>query len=157
MKAFWRQGDGLAASITRVALASNEASRAQTRDHFGHRRAVERNALTQRALVEVRLAVQRVQQSELWRSDRVGDLFIPQLVHDLNGATQQMAGMLHQVFRRMRVRRLFLHVSSLQPDNRQARGAAQGAPRWCPICLAAGRAQKASRSPCREAYGAPSR
>src|ERR1700730_16692199 len=41
VQAFWRQGDGLAAAVARVALAANEAPGAQARDHVGHRRTVE--------------------------------------------------------------------------------------------------------------------
>src|SRR5712692_10198719 len=92
------------------------------------------------------MAVERVQRCELRRGDRVRDLRAPQQIPHLHSATKKMSWMLHPVFGWMRIRRFFLHPSSPQRDNRQARGADRGAPRWCPIYLAEARAQKVPRS-----------
>src|SRR5258708_25580955 len=121
----------------RVGLAANEAARSQARDRLSHGRSIERNTLAKRALVEVRLAVQRIQRGELGRRDRVRYLFIPQQVHRLHGATQQMARMLHQVLGRgLRVRRFSLHPSSPQLANRPAADAAPTPPPPGPKYLA---------------------
>src|SRR5258708_16136699 len=90
VKPLGRQSDRLPAAVTRVALAANEAARSQARDHLSHGRSIERNTLAKRALVEARLAVQRIHRGELARLDRVRYLFIPQHGHALPAPTQRI-------------------------------------------------------------------
>jgi hypothetical protein len=55
----------LAPAIARVAFAGNEPASGEPGNDLGHRRAVQRDPLSERALIDVRLAVQRVQRREL--------------------------------------------------------------------------------------------
>jgi hypothetical protein len=52
-----RQLDRLAPPIARVAFAANQPARCETGDDLSHGRAVERDPLSEGALVDVRLAV----------------------------------------------------------------------------------------------------
>jgi hypothetical protein len=57
--------DRLAPAVARVAFAADEPARSEPGDDLGHRGAVQRDLLAKRALVDVRLMVQRVERSEL--------------------------------------------------------------------------------------------
>jgi hypothetical protein len=63
--ALGRQPDRLAPAIPRVAFAADEPACSEPGDDLSHRGAVQRDPLAQRALVDVRLAMKRVERSEL--------------------------------------------------------------------------------------------
>src|SRR5438552_17663495 len=109
MQPFGRERDRLAPAVAGVALRADQAARAEPSDDLGHRRAIQRDAQAEGALVEVRLAVQRVEGRELRGGDGVRDLFVPQEIHRLPGAALDATGMGHQVSGLLTVWRLSLY------------------------------------------------
>src|ERR1700716_86963 len=72
------QSDLLAPAVACVALRCDEAPATKPRHDLGHGRSVERDALTERALVELWLLIESVQCGELRGCDGVRNLLIPQ-------------------------------------------------------------------------------
>jgi len=101
LEPFGREVDRLAASVAGVALASDEAARLEPRDDLGHRRAVERDSLAERSLIDVGLAVESVQRRELWGCDRARHLLAPEQVHDLQRSPHQVTRVQKEILGRV--------------------------------------------------------
>src|SRR5207253_5239935 len=95
-----RQLDGLAAAVVDVAVPADQLPRGQAGHDLGNRGPVERHAVAQGALVDVRFLEERVQYRELGRRDGLRDLVVPDQVERLLRPPDQVARMAGQVLGR---------------------------------------------------------
>ncbi|GAA4993207.1 hypothetical protein GCM10025734_22090 [Kitasatospora paranensis] len=96
LSAVLREGQQFAPAVGRIAPAQYEAAADEPRDHFGHRRLVQRRPFAHRALVGAGFEGERQEDCEL-RSRKIGsDVLGPQAGVHLLGHADEVAGRLLQ-------------------------------------------------------------
>src|SRR5207248_9415756 len=93
-----RQVQPVAPAILGVADAPDEATRGKPLQYLGGGGPIQRDALTQRPLVDILLGTQRVEHGELRGGDFLGHLRVPEPFVDLLHTPNQVARMSAEIF-----------------------------------------------------------